>query len=315
MVPLLMAIGFAAAVILFGRGLYWLVSSASEDRLSESNDAVSLPAQVPSDDYLPIVKREPAGGTVRLILRQLGTEGAKHARELRPFGLQSWLWRNVALIGGAMLFAGLALGPWGALMAGALGLPAPSLLAARRRAQRRAKFLQQFPTALDLMSRSLRAGHALIESIRSVAEESPDPIGEEFRSVVSAVQYGVCLPEALKDLAARVDSGAMKFFVTSLIIQRETGGNLVQIIDFISRLTRKQFEWEAKLRALSAEGRFSANVLLVLPLGIGILLFLLNPDYLRPLFMDPAGRMLLTGGGVLALVGFLVTRRMVRVQV
>lgn len=312
MVPLMIAIGVTGVVILFGHGLYRLIGSAQEDPSAESSQVV--PLSMFSDDALSIVKRPLASGMFRSIWHRF-RGGGRRLTAASPVGSRSWPWRSPALTGGAMLFAGATLGLWAAVAVGALGFVAPSLLASRRRAHRRAQFLQQFPAALDMMSRSLRAGHALIESIRSVAEDSPDPIGEEFRSVVSAVQYGMSLPDALKDLAARVDSGAMKFFVTSLVLQRETGGNLVQIIDFISRLTRRQFEWEAKLRALSAEGRFSVNVLLVLPVAIGVILLLVNPDYLRPLVEDPAGRMLLLAGGVLALLGVVVTKRMVRIEV
>ncbi len=318
MVPMLISVGLAVVIVLLGRGLYWMAVSPERDGECEPDESTVVPMSAVLDNSVSIVKRPATSRTGQSLLGRLqGRPAEASADEKGSHGgsTSRTRWWAVMLAGGTVLLAVGAFSLWGAVVAAVVGALAPSLLAARRIAQRRAKCLQQFPAALDLMSRSLRAGHALIESIRSVADESPDPMGEEFRSIVSAVQYGVSLPDALKDLAARVDSGAMKFFVTSLIIQRETGGNLVEIIDFISRLTRKQFEWEARIRALSAEGRFSVNVLLALPVVVGILLFILNPGYLRPLFTEPAGQTLLMGGVVLAILGVVVTQRMVRVQV
>ncbi len=186
----------------------------------------------------------------------------------------------------------------------------PIRLARQRRAHVR-RFEQLFPDTLELMSRSLRAGHALLESIGIVAQEAAEPVKSEFARVAQEVRFGVSLPDSLKAMAARVESRELNFFVTSLLIQRETGGNLAGIIDFISELTRKRFELELKIRAVSAEGRLSVGVIFALPFAVGGLLWLLNPEYLSPLYEDPVGRVVSGAGLALALVGLVITRRMV----
>ena len=204
--------------------------------------------------------------------------------------------------------------PW--LVAGgglAVCLGPPILLARRRRASVR-RFEQLFPDTLELMSRSLRAGHALLESIGIVAQEAAEPVKSEFERVAQEVRFGVSLPDSLKAMAARVQSRELNFFVTSLLIQRETGGNLAGIIDFISALTRKRFELELKIRAVSAEGRLSIGVIFALPFAVGGLLWLSNPGYLAPLFEHPMGRAMTVTGVALALIGLIVTRRMVAPQ-
>lgn len=189
----------------------------------------------------------------------------------------------------------------------------PIRLAQLRRARVR-RFEQLFPDTLELMSRSLRAGHALLESIGIVAQEAAEPIKSEFGRIAQEVRFGVSLPDSLKAMAARVESRELNFFVTSLLIQRETGGNLAGIIDFISELTRKRFELELKIRAVSAEGRLSVGVIFALPFAVGGLLWLLNPGYLAPLYEDPVGRVVAGTGLALALIGLVITRRMVAPQ-
>jgi tight adherence protein B len=190
----------------------------------------------------------------------------------------------------------------------------PPIRLARQRRARVRRFELLFPDTLELMSRSLRAGHALMESIGIVAQEAAEPVKSEFGRVAQEVRFGVSLPDSLKAMAARVESRELNFFVTSLLIQRETGGNLAGIIDFISELTRKRFELELKIRAVSAEGRLSVGVIFALPFAVGGLLWLLNPGYLAPLYEDPVGRMTAGTGLALALIGVVITRRMVAPQ-
>lgn len=224
-----------------------------------------------------------------------------------------------------LVIAGLGLS--GAIMMGtvaALGVPlvlvmfgglavflGPPIRLARQRRARVRRFEQLFPDTLELMSRSLRAGHALLESIGIVAQEAAEPVKSEFGRVAQEVRFGVSLPDSLKAMALRVESRELNFFVTSLLIQRETGGNLASIIDFISELTRKRFELELKIRAVSAEGRLSVAVIFALPFAVGLLLWLLNPGYLSPLFEDSVGRMVSGAGLTLALIGLVITKRMV----
>jgi tight adherence protein B len=201
-----------------------------------------------------------------------------------------------------------------AALAAALGtLPAGYLYWQKR--QRMAKFERQLPEALELMSRALKAGHAFSVGLKLVADESADPIGMEFRRVFEEVSMGVALPQALQNMTDRLNSVDLKFFVTSVLVQRETGGNLAEIIDSLATLIRKRFELQLRVKALSAEGRFSAVVLFILPLFVGGALFKLNPEYIGLLFTDPFGRNLATAAGILMLTGAAVMKRMVTIKV
>ncbi len=199
------------------------------------------------------------------------------------------------------------------LAVGAGALPAGYL--SWLRAKRMAMFERQLPEALELVSRALRAGHAFSVGLKLVGEEAADPVGMEFRRVFEEVSMGVALPQALQNMTARVDCVDLKFFVTSVLVQRETGGNLAEIIDSLAGLIRKRFELHLRVRALSAEGRMSAVVLIGLPLVVGILLFKMNPEYMGLLFTDPIGQNLATVGSVLMVVGAAVMKRMVAIKV
>ena len=181
--------------------------------------------------------------------------------------------------------------------------------------QRMAMFERQLPEALELISRALRAGHAFSVGLKIVGDEAADPIGQEFRRVFDEVSMGVALPRALQNLIERVDSVDVRFFVTSVMVQRETGGNLAEIIDSLAGLIRQRFELQLKVSALSAEGRFSAMILLGLPIVVGLVLFKVNPDYVGLLFSDPMGQTLSTAGGIMMVLGAIVMKRMVAIKV
>ncbi len=181
--------------------------------------------------------------------------------------------------------------------------------------RRMAEIERQLPEALELVSRALRAGHAFSVGLKIVGDEAADPIGREFRHVFSEVSMGVALPQALSNMTERIDSVDVRFFVTSVMVQRETGGTLAEIIDSLAGLIRKRFELQLKVRALSAEGRFSAMILLGLPIVIGLLLYKLNPDYVGLLFSDPMGQTLTTAGSIMMVLGAVVMKRMVVIKV
>jgi tight adherence protein B len=184
-----------------------------------------------------------------------------------------------------------------------------------RKNQRLAMFERQLPDALELVSRALRAGHAFSVGLKMVGEEAADPIGKEFRQVFDEVSMGVSLPQALDNMAHRKDSVDVRFFITSVLVQRETGGNLAEIIDSLAGLIRQRFELHLRVQALSAEGRISAVVLLGLPFVVGALLFTMNPDYMGLLFTDSTGRSLATVGGIMMIVGAVMMKRMVAIKV
>jgi tight adherence protein B len=184
-----------------------------------------------------------------------------------------------------------------------------------KKAKRMARFQRQLPEALELIARALRAGHAFFVGLKLVGEEFAEPIGPEFKRAFDEVSMGISVPQALENLANRVDCLDLKFFVTSVSVQRETGGNLAEIIESLGRLIRKRFELYMKIKALSAEGKVSAIILFALPIVVGLLLYRMNPDYIGLLFTDPIGHTMLMVGSTLMIVGAFITSRMINIEV
>lgn len=185
----------------------------------------------------------------------------------------------------------------------------------RQRKQRFQEFHRQLPDALDLVGRALRAGHAFTVGMKMVGDEFPDPIGPEFSRAVEEIAFGIDVGEALMNLSTRIECVDLRFFVTSIIVQRETGGNLAEILESISRLIRQRFELLGRTRALSAEGRLSCLILFAMPFVIGGLLWHLNPSYMELLITDPLGKQMLTSGLVMMTLGAFMMKRMVAIKV
>lgn len=183
------------------------------------------------------------------------------------------------------------------------------------KSQRMDMFERQLPEALELVSRALRAGHAFSVGLKLVGDEAADPIGIEFKRVFDEVSMGVALPQALQNMTDRLDCVDLRFFVTSVLVQRETGGNLAEIIDSLAGLIRRRFELQLKVKALSAEGRFSGVVLFCLPLVVGGALYVMNPEYMSTLFTDPIGQNMLMVGSFLMVTGAIIMKRMVAIKV
>ncbi len=191
----------------------------------------------------------------------------------------------------------------------------PFMLVFRKRDRRMARFQRQLPDALDLVGRALRAGHAFNQGMRMVADEFEDPIGPEFQKVLDEINYGVPADTALINLVRRVDCPDLKFFVVSVNIQRETGGNLAEIVTGIARLIRERFKLAGRVRVLSAEGRLTAWILLALPFGIGIIINMLNPDFMSVLYETPEGNLLMTGSLFQMTIGAIALKRMTTIRV
>ena len=167
-----------------------------------------------------------------------------------------------------------------------LGGLAPFLYLTILKHRRIAKFKRQLPEALDLMARALKAGHAFTNGMKLAADEFDDPLGPEFAEALDEINFGISVPNALRNLAKRVDCAEIRYFVVGVILQRETGGNLAELMGILSYLIREKFKFEGKVRTLSAEGRLSAIILIALPFFIAGWLQFSNPKYLATLFMD-----------------------------
>lgn len=198
-----------------------------------------------------------------------------------------------------------------ALSAGAV----PSLYLARQRSLRLKRFEELLPEALDLIGRALRAGHSLSSALQMAGSEMPDPVGEEFQQAFDEINFGISAQEALQNLSKRVPSTDLGFFVVAVLIQRESGGNLSEILSNISGIIRERLKLFGKVRALSAEGRFSGVVLSMLPFFTGFLLYLIDRDFMSLLWTDVNGMFFLKTGLVFIVIGGLWMRRIVRIRV
>ena len=191
----------------------------------------------------------------------------------------------------------------------------PLLYILRKRIQRMRKIVEQLPDALDLISRALKAGHAFPSGLQMVSEEAQNPIAGEFRIVHDEINFGVAVPTALANLANRVPSADMRQFVIAVLIQRETGGNLTELLSNISALIRERLKLFMKIRVLSAEGRMSAWILCLLPFFLAGVINLINPRFMSVLWTDPMGLKMIYAALVMMVLGALWMRKIIRIRV
>ena len=190
----------------------------------------------------------------------------------------------------------------------------PYLFVKRLAAKRLAQFEEQFPEAVDLMARALRAGHALPTALQMVSTEIPEPVGGEFRLLFDQQNFGMSLPEALKAFGSRMPLLDARFFVTAVLTQREMGGNLSEVLDKLSAVIRDRFKVKRQVRAVSAHGRITGAVLMALPPVTAGVLFMLSPNHIRLLTEDPMGVQMIVMGLSLQAVGIVWIRRILRVE-
>lgn len=201
------------------------------------------------------------------------------------------------------------------ILAGIVVALAPIGYVAWKRHARMQAFEERFPEALDLLGRAVRAGHAFTTGLEMVGKESPEPVAGEFRTAFEEQNFGLPLRDALVNLAERVPIVDVRFFVTALLVQKETGGNLAEILDELARVIRDRFRIYREVQVKTAQGRLTAGILILLPVTMLIALKFLNPQYVNILFTDPIGPMILIGAGCLQLVGAILLWRIVQIQV
>ena len=222
----------------------------------------------------------------------------------------------------ALLAAGAAVAtqvllrvPLALLITVPLGAAIPSVWLVQRRTRRLKTFEEEFPEALDLVSRAVRAGHAFQAAIGMAADELRPPVGPEFKKIFDQQNFGLPLREALNALAERVPLVDVKFFVTAVAIQRDTGGNLAEILDNLAYVVRERFKIQRQVRVHTAHGRITGFVLLALPAFLAGALSFLNPEHMKPLFEDPMGQRMLVGTIVMQVVGFVWIQRVIKIEV
>jgi tight adherence protein B len=309
--------GSVVGLYLAARSLsVWVSSRRVEQRLREvsgpadetegSTTVIMRAAEGP----LPVVERlmagTQAGSRLSRLIEQSGvatTPGAVAAMSLTA-GLA------------AVLLVLLLLGSLPAAIGAALvGVASPFFWLRYKRSKRIRQFEEQFPEALDLLSRAIRAGHAFQTAMGMVADELPPPVGVEFKKAFEQQNFGLPLREALVQISERVPSLDVRFFVTSVTIQRETGGNLSEILDNLARVVRERFKIRRQVRVHTAHGRFTGYVLLALPAALGLALTWISPEHMKLLFNERLGQMLLVVAMVMQTIGFVWIRQVIKIEV
>ena len=305
-------------------GLYLLVARGGqsalrktvEDRLREVQGRA--PEEEGADSLIREQEAGPLPGVDRMARRAL--KGSAIERWLEQSGLRVSL-SGLLLI--TVVF-GLACGAAGAMLsklasisaaAFAAGVCAPIWVVRWRRAGRLYRFEEQFPEALDLLSRAVRAGHAFSAGLKMVADETADPVGPEFRKAFEEQNYGLSLKESLNNLATRVPLLDVRFFATAVLIQRDTGGNLAEILDNLANVVRERFKIRRQVRVHTAHGRFTGYVLLGIPAFLAVALSVLNREHMDLLFKDPMGQTMIMVAIVMQVVGWIWIKHVVKIEV
>jgi tight adherence protein B len=195
------------------------------------------------------------------------------------------------------------------------GLMIPFGYASFLRSKRFQKFEELFPEAIDTLARAVRAGHAFTTALELIAGEMAEPVAGEFRKLFEEQKFGLPVRDALLNLAERIPIVDVKFFVTAVMLQRETGGNLAEILDNLSYVIRERFKIQRQVRVYTAQGRLTMLLLMALPPIIILVMEVMNPDFIKPLFYDSIGHVLIVVGVIMQTIGFFLIRKIIQIQV
>jgi tight adherence protein B len=202
-----------------------------------------------------------------------------------------------------------------AMLAGAVAATLPVIYLLRVRTSRLRRFEEQFPESLEFVARSMRAGHAFAVSLEMLHKEFQEPLAGEFRRTFEESNLGLPLDVALQKLAIRVPSLDVHFFVSAVLLQKRTGGNLAEILDKLAFIIRERFKLRGRIRAISAHGRMTGMALTSIPIGVAVLMFLANPDYVKFFFTDETGNLMMGAAVALQVLGYLIIQRIVSIEV
>ncbi|MBO6782409.1 MAG: type II secretion system F family protein [Alphaproteobacteria bacterium] len=322
---LLMIAGLAvavAAVVLFGGIMVFGGQRQTNRRLNEIAQRWQPNASAPGAPTVRISQKDSSLPSVDKLLKQLLPRRDMLRRRLRKTGygisVGQYVMSCVAVgaVSGLIqvFFFGVA-APVAILGAVASGLALPHMTVGWLGLRRQKKFTSQFPEAIDLIVRGLRSGLPVIESIMTVAQEMPKPVGEEFRTIADAVRFGQTLEDALWDAVPRIDTPEFKFFVVAIAVQRETGGNLAETLENLSDVLRKRRQMKKRIKAMASEPKASAWILGCLPFIMFAIIFFVNTGYVMTLFTDPRGPTLIGFGLLSQFIGIAIMAKMVRFEI
>jgi len=323
MMILLLVLAFVLGVgIVVGAyfGLAKLPGIMAQRQLEARLQEISMPVEVANTDKT-LVKTRNDG-----LLPALDRFAAGSARGT---ALARWIEQSgVKVSVSAVLFAALGLGLVVAFVVGgatrsrlatpigaAFGFAIPFMFLKIKRTRRMRAFEEHFPEALDLISRALKAGHAFNTGLKMIADEMAEPVGPEFRKTFDEQNFGLPLKDSLENLTHRVPLLDVRFFSTAVLIQRETGGNLSEILENLGHVVRERFKILRQVRVYTAHGRMTGYVLLALPAVLSIALSFINPEHMNMLFRERLGQMMLMGALVMQTLGFLWIKQVVKIEV
>jgi len=312
-----------AAVLAIILGLYWtfvLRLEQSDDaelqrRLKPEGNAAAVPKQ------FRILKPTERLSDVRGLNQFLGRMGnvtGRLQRDITQAGLKMTvgsllLASGCCGLGAYAIVKLLTLSSLFGLIAGVIAIWFPFVYLSYMKNRRLKKFEEQFPEAIDLIGRALRAGHAFTTGLAMAAEEIPKPVGEEFKLLYDRQNFGMPLPEAMKAFAARIPIIDARFFVTAVLTQRETGGNLGEVLDNLASVIRDRFRVKRQIRVLTAHGRITGWILAGMPPALAAAMMMTTPSHLRMMINDPLGVQMIVGALVLQVIGTLIIRKLVNI--
>lgn len=320
MLPLLVFFVVAGGIVGVFAAITYLPGALAQRQLDRRLLDVSMPADAGPDG--PTIRKQSAEGPLpglnRALLKMRFGGWLAHLIEqsgtrTTPSGIVVISLALAAVL--SFLASAFVHLPQSRLLGAALGAAAPLLWLLNRRGARLKKFEEQFPEALDLLSRAIRAGHAFQTAMGMIADEVAPPVGPEFKKTFDEQNFGLPLRDALNQLAERVPILDVRFFVTAVLIQRDTGGNLAEILDNLAHVVRERFKIRRQIRVHTAHGRFTGYVLLALPAVLAMVLAYINPEHMDTLFHERMGQMMILAAIVMQTIGFVWIRQVIKIEV
>ena len=317
-----LAFAFGAAVVMaMYMGAMKVPGMLAQRQLQGRLTQLSATPEVEEEQATLLVKVQHKG-PLPAIDRMLGgtTRGSAIGRWIDQSGMKASI-SGVLLISTVLagilgvLAAMLIRAGWALFLGGAVGFLLPFLVLKIKRARRMRAFEEQFPEGLDLISRALKAGHAFATGLKMVADEMPDPVGPEFRKTFDEQNFGLPMKDSLDNLSFRIPLLDVRFFATAVLIQRETGGNLSEILENLAHVVRERFKILRQVRVYTAHGRFTGYVLLALPAVLAIALSFINPEHMNLLFEERIGQMMILACIVMQAIGFIWIKQIVKIEV